>query len=321
VNAGADDVLLRPPTPGVAIDDVEAAVREAASFSLAGPALADLVTPGGRATVVIELPSLPLPSAASDPRREAISATIDQLTELGMSDVTILVASGLQRRPSPQAIGLLVPPEFRRRFRGRVVVHDAESEALVPLGDRTLRVAPELVETDLVVTVTAAETVIHGGPAAFMRAAGASTIRSSSGPSLLESGSSLGWELGLSLERLLGARVPLYGISLVLNLPLVFGGYPYQGEILERLAGSKLRRLQSIVPPGVRARVIDRVPRELSAAAVFGGTPSVAHSEALLRGIELKGTRVQEPFDAIVIGTPATTAFFPRERPNPVAAS
>jgi hypothetical protein len=63
------------------------------------------------------------------------------------------------------------------------------------------------------------------------------------------------------------------------------------------------------------------VPRELTAAAVFGGPPSVAHSEALLRAIEFKGTRLDEPLDAIVIGIPPTTAFIPRERPNPLAAT
>jgi hypothetical protein len=31
--------------------------------------------------------------------------------------------------------------------------------------------------------------------------------------------------------------------------------------------------------------------------------------------------RLAEPFDALVIGTPPTTAFLPRERPNPVSAA
>src|SRR5205823_4221780 len=34
-----------------------------------------------------------------------------------------------------------------------------------------------------------------------------------------------------------------------------------------------------------------------------------------------KGTRLEEPLDAIVIGIPPTTAFIPRSRPNPVAAA
>ena len=38
----------------------------------------------------------------------------------------VVFAAGLFRRPSPREIGVLVPPEFRRRFRGRLIVHDAD---------------------------------------------------------------------------------------------------------------------------------------------------------------------------------------------------
>ena len=66
--------------------------------------------------------------------------------------MTILVAGGLLRRTAPREIGLLVPPEFRRRFRGRVIVHDAEADDLVDLGQAGERAAarqPGAVETDL----------------------------------------------------------------------------------------------------------------------------------------------------------------------------
>ena len=63
--------------------------------------------------------------------------------------------------------------------------------------------------------------------------------------------------------------------------------------------------------------MIERVPRELTAAAVLGGTPSAAHSEALLRAIEFKGATLDEPLDAIVIGIPPTTPFLPARRPEP----
>jgi hypothetical protein len=318
-------LVLRPPPPGHSIDDVAAAVREALRFPLAGPPLSQLVTRGGTATLVIEPPSLPIPSSSSsDPRNEAIGAAVDELERLGISHVTILVASGLLRRPTPREIGLLVEPDFRRRFRGRVLVHDAEAEDLVEVGDVDgipLRLSRALVETDLVVTVTAAETVLHGGPSALLRASGRETLRAAGATSLLETGTSRGWQLAVGAERLLVERLPLFGISLSLNLPNVFGGYPYEEQILERLARSRLRRALAMLPTAVRGRVIERVPRELSAAAVFGGRPSVAHTEALLRAIEFKGTRLTEPLDAIVIGIPPTTAFLPRERPNPASAA
>ena len=324
VDVPEDGVVLRPPAPRDAIGDVGSAVRQALRFPLAGEPLSRLVTRGGTATLVIEVPTLPIPSASPEPRHEAIATTVDELERLGVRRVTILVACGLLRRPSAREIGLFVPPEFRRRFRGGVIVHDAEAEDLVELGragSLPLRASRALVETDLIVTVTAAETVLDGGPAALLKACGREALRASGAASLLEPGMSAGWDLARVLERLIAAQTPIFGVSLVLNLPNVFGGYPYEEQILERIATSRLRRGLSLLPDGLRRRVIERVPRELTAAAVFGGTPSSAHTEALLRAIEFKGATLDEPLDAIVIGIPPTTLSYPRARPNPVAAA
>jgi hypothetical protein len=324
VDVPESGIVLRPPAPGDAIDDVGAAVREALRFPLAGAAIGDLARRGGTATVVVEQPTLPIPSAAADPRQEAIAATADELERLGVSRITILVAGGLHRRTAPHEIGLLVAPEFRRRFRGSVVVHDAEADDLVPLGDignTTLNVNRALVETDLIVTVTAAETVLNGGPAALLKACGRDALRAAGAVSLLETSASQGWRLALELERLLAERVPLTGVALALNLPRVLGGYPFAEDAFERITRSRLRFGFGMLPARLRERLIERVPRELDVAAVFGGTPSAAHTEALVRATAFKGAELTEPLDAIVIGTPPTTPFVPRERPNPVSAA
>jgi hypothetical protein len=324
VDVPADGVVLRPPPPGEAIANVGAAVVEALRFPLAGPPLPSLVRPGGTATLVIEQPTLPIPSAPGDPRQDAVVATADELARLGVERVTILVAGGLHRRTTPREIGLLVSPEFRRRFRGRVVVHDAEADDLVELGrvgNTPLAVNPALVETDLVVVVSAAETVVTGGPSALLKACGPQALRAAGGASLLEAGTSQGWRLAVGVERLLAERLPVTGVSLALNLPRVPGGYPYADEAFERVVRSRLRHGLGLLPGRLRVRLIERVPRELTVAAVFGGTPSAAHTEALVRASAFKGARLDAPLDAIVIGVPPTTPFVPREPPNPVSAA
>ena len=67
---GPDDVVLRPPWPRDHIEDVGAAVREALAYPARRPPLAELVTKGGTATVVIEQPSLPIPTAQVGPRHD-----------------------------------------------------------------------------------------------------------------------------------------------------------------------------------------------------------------------------------------------------------
>jgi len=66
-----------------------------------------------------------------------------------------------------------------------LTVHDAESEKLVALGAVAgipVSVAPALVESDLVITVTAAESVLHGGPSALARACSREVLRASGRP-------------------------------------------------------------------------------------------------------------------------------------------
>src|SRR6266496_226786 len=131
--ACADGVVLRPPGPVEAVADVGAAVRDALRFPLAGQPLGALVSRGGRATILVELPSLPVPGSLGDPRRAAIAATMTELDRAGASLArqTLLVAGGLTRRLGHRDLELLVPPEFARRFHGRVEVHDVENPDLI----------------------------------------------------------------------------------------------------------------------------------------------------------------------------------------------
>src|SRR5439155_1502966 len=269
-------------------------------------------TRGGTATIVVELPALPLPSAQDDQRMDAIASAVAELERAGvpLDKQTILIASGLGRRPRQHEIAALVRPEFRRRFRGRVIVHDAESPELVPVGERDgvpLRAHPALVETDLVLVVAAAETVLDGGPGTLLRACGAEALRATSASSLLRARDADGWWLALELERVLGERVPVLGVSLVLDLPRIGGavhGFPYDARSLEAIVDSPLRRPFGVLPRRARRALMMRVPRTIGTAAAFGGPASVAHAEALVRAIARRSARIERPLDAIVIGIP-----------------
>jgi hypothetical protein len=328
VTADDDAAVLQPPPPAGAVADVGAAVRDALRFPLAGEPLEAIASRGARATIVVEPPQLPLPGTERDPRQAAIAATVQELERLGIPTgfQTLLVAGGLARRAGHGQLEDLVSPDFARRFHGHVEVHDVESENLVELdsGSLPLRVHPALVQTDVVVVVTAAETVLHGGPAALVAASGREVLRAAGAYSLLETSASQGWRLGLELERALLRHVPVIGASLVLNHPRLgglFAGYPYEHEALERLARSPLRQVFGLLPGGVRAYVFRSLPLERSVAAAYAGPPSIAHTEALLRGVELRGITLDRKLDAICVGVPRTTPYLPRERPNPLLAA
>jgi hypothetical protein len=330
VSAPDDAVVLTPPAPPpTTIVDVSTAVREALRFPLQGPSIDRVVTRDGRVTIVVEQATLPLPGAPVDPRRQAISATVDELRRLGVPDEkqTILVACGLARRPRRRELAALVSPRFARSFRGEALVHDVEDESLVDLGSADgvpLRASRALVETDAVVTVTAAESVLHGGPAALLAAGGAEALRAANAESLLQTSGSSGWELALAMERALAARVPIVGLSLTLDRVRVAEtayGYPYDPASLERIVRSPFTRLFRLLPGPLRMQALRMLPIALGASAAFAGPPSVAHAEALLRSVELRSAHLDRPLDAICLGIPRSTPHLPRERPNPLLAT
>ena len=321
-----DDVVLRPPSPPERVVDVEAAVRDALRFPLSGGRLDTLVTRGGRATLLVEPAALPLPGAPQDARQSAIAVTMAELERCGIPDErqTILVAGGLGRRFGQRDLERVLSPPQARAFRGRVVVHDAEDDSLVPIAGGA-RIHPALVETDLVLAVTAAETVLHGGPGALIAACDAATIRSTaSADSLLEASGSSAWALGLTLEAAVKARVALVGVSLVLDLPRLTGtfrGYPDDPAQVARIARSPLRAIFSLLPNALRRDLLASQGRRMQATGAYAGAPSVAHAEALLRGIALRGTELDEPVDALVVGVPWIGPHVPREPLNPITVA
>ena len=321
-----EDVLLRPPPPPEPVGDVPAAVRDALRFPLSGETLERLVPRGGRATIVVEPPALPFPGAQQDPRREALAAAIDELTACGIPDdrQTILVAGGLGRRYGRRDLEGLLPPPRARSFRGSVVVHDAEEEGLVAITD-DVRIHPALLEADVALVVGAAETVLHGGPGALVAACDAASVRALAGAdSLVEAASAPEWERMLEVEEAVAKAVPLLGVSLVLDLPRLTGAYrdfPSELEAVRLVVRSPFRRLLSTLPGFVRKEILARQARRVAVTTAFAGPPSVAHAEALLRGVDLRGLRLEEPVDALVVGAPWVGPHLPRESPNPVSAA
>jgi len=323
-----DAQLLAVPPPLDPIADVAAAVSEAFRYPLAGEQLDEIAPRDGKATVVIQPPALPLPTAQDDPRRDALATVLDELASVGLARerVTILVAGGLGRRLGRRELEGLFRPDRARAFRGELAVHDCEAEDLRPvtLEDRVVRIHPKLVDADLVVTVGAAETVLHGGAAALVDACAPGAIRSATAESLLEPAGAVGWRLGTALEAALRREVPLIGLSLVLDRPRTTGlyrGYPWDADSRRAVARSPLRRLLNAMPEGLRRRLLAGIPHDLHVLAALAGPPSVAHAEALVRGTAVRSVIVDAQFDTLFVPLSWVGTGVPGEPLNPITAA
>jgi hypothetical protein len=114
------------------------------------------------------------------------------------------------------------------------------------------------------------------------------------------------------------------GVSLVLDHPRLAGrfrGYPHELASLEHVSSSPFRRLYSVLPGAVRRSILRDQTRTLAATDAFAGRPSVAHAEALVRAVELRGAHVDAALDALVVGVPWLGPHSPREPLNPITAA
>ena len=325
-----DAVLLVAPPPLDPLRDITGAVGEALRYPLSGRALADLVTRGGRVAVVVEPRSLPLPGASIDPRQEAVAAVIDELERLGMpaGRQTLVVAGGLARRAGRRELEAVLLPTPAREYHGEVAVHDAASPDLreLELEDAPpVRIHGSLLDADLIVCVTAAESSERGGACALLHACAAESIASPHpAPSLLAPSLSPTGALAGKIAAALARRTAVVGVSIVLDHPRLTGsyrGYPSSAAARAALARSPFRRLTNTLPAAARAHILERTGRELTAVAVLAGSPAVAHAEALLRGISLRGASLAGQLDTIVVPLPWMSLHEPREPLNPITSA
>ena len=224
--------------------------------------------------------------------------------------------------PGRRTVESLVTPEFALRFRGEVVVHDAEDPGprRARLAAGTSRSASTARSSRPTRSSPSAprETVLHGGPASLLAAVGARTTRAGR-LGRLAARDPLGARAGTSrvaLERALARRVPLIGASLTLDLPRLSGalrGYPYEPAAVDadrRARGSHAR--SGSCRRRCACAILASLSLELTASAAFAGPPSVAHAEALVRSVETRvSAALDEPLDALCIGIPRTTLVPP----------
>ena len=221
----------------------------------------------------------------------------------------------------------------RRHSRVRSTARSASTTSKIPSSSSSvheeadpLRIARELVDTDIVVCVSAAETVVHGGPGVLL-ACGGPTPRGMPRRAVAARAQRLA-RLAIGTRRRGCARAACAAARRVarprpaadrrggLRLPV----RPARGASASPPPG--LRSSSVWLPGFVRLRIIRSLSASITAAGVFAGPPSVAHAEALLRSIALRSIELDAAARRDLPRHPThDAAYLPRERPNPLLAA
>jgi nickel-dependent lactate racemase len=117
-----------------AVNDLEAAVRDALDRPLGLPPIRDMVKPGARVVIAFDDPTV---TSFGPIRRVAIEGVLSHLADAGVreDDVRLICANALHRKFTRDELATIIGQELVDRFGGRLFCHDAEdAENLVYFG-------------------------------------------------------------------------------------------------------------------------------------------------------------------------------------------
>ena len=235
--------------------------------------------------------------AADDPRRDALAAVLDEL-ERGSGSArdrqTMLVAGGLgaPRRTARARDGSCGPIGARELPR----TTSSSTTARPTTSSRSTLGRPAAARPSARSSrPTSSSRVGAGRDRPARRRRRARSTRAACGrcapprpTSLLEPSGAPGWELAAALEAALARRCRSSALSLVLDRPRPTGATAATRATRRSRRRSRARRSGGCLnaSPAALRRCSPATTRELDTVAALAGPPSVAHAEALLRGID-----------------------------------
>ena len=129
VDLPAGTRVIYPRPPMAALKDVDAAIRFAINHPHNSDPLHAKLRPGMRVVIAIDDISLPLPSMKRpDIRERVLTIVLQQLSDHGVDDVTMIIATSVHRRMTSEEIRWIAGDRIHGAYYpDRLYNHDAEN--------------------------------------------------------------------------------------------------------------------------------------------------------------------------------------------------
>jgi hypothetical protein len=331
--------VIYPPPPLAGLDDVDAAIRDAITHPLGKEPLPALLTRGMKVTIAVDDISLPLPPMRTPDVRERVLRTLlGMLTDHGVDDVHILVATGLHRRMSGAEIKRMVGAKiFGGFYPDRLYNHDAEDpEGMLSLGRTSSGHPVELnrraVESDLLIYVNINLVPMNGGhKSVSVGLANYATLRAHHNPqvmieteSYMEPTRSRLHDVINELGQVVDEHLNVFHIETVLN------NRAY-GSQLRFLAGNedtfsacdwlKCRGMRfglGYIPYEAKRKLLHALASPYQVVAVHAGATEAVHDRTLERSLEQYTVAVKGQADIVITGIPHISPYNVNSILNPL---
>jgi hypothetical protein len=323
--------VIYPPDSLPAVPDVREAIDAALDAPLGSAPLTERLQPGMRLTIVFDDLSTPVPTMRTpDVRGLVAEAVLTRAAAVGVDDVALVAARGLNRRMTPAELRRTLGERVFRSFQadGQLTNHDAEDpDRLRPVGstdDGEVAINARVAESDLVVQVHLVTSAREPDGQALVTGLGsAATIGRIQGLAGLRSG---GAALDAAAAQVLAA-VPVFAVHAVLDndafpAPLAFlAKREWELSIREQAVWRGLRRGLTLTPPRLRRRWLGSAAAGYRPTLLVAGDPAAVHAAGAAQIASQQLVPVDRQADVGVIAVPHTTPYSVDSVTNPVLAA
>ena len=284
------------------------------------------------------------PNLGSFPNRPALTAQAEALEVLlelcsskGVSDVDVVVATGLGSRLTPDQLRRLVGKRnYDRLGVGRVRCHDSEPSGGLHHLDKTEKgeeteVAPAVSHADLVVSLAVLHCLRDGGPSQITQGLGGAgdavaslatfECGSDGGRGRYEGSCPSVWRQFARVQQL----VPVFSVELITAPDRFTGKLSLLNKREDELTAGeqlKLRALTTMLnrlPDAARRSVFERSAQPSEVRAAFAGSARAVHERAVARFRAERKVPVSGVADALVLAIPYFAK--PESRLNPLTVA
>lgn len=321
---------IYPKPPIQPLKNPDAAIRYALNHPLGSDPLYARLRPGMKVTIAVDDISLPLPPMKRpDVRERVLNVVLEMLTDHGIDDVEIVIATSVHRRLKPNEIRHIVGDRvFDAYFPDRLYNHDAEDQNnMVEIGTTDHGEVVELnrraVESDLIIYVNLNFVPMDGGyKSVAVGLCGYKSLRAHHNPATMRDCMSYmdpkTSALATSVERmgrLANQKLNVFTIETTVNNQMFDKSLDFLSKNEDDLSDREYALLRALVattaklPQPARQAIFSRVPAPYGMTGVNAGSTEAVHQKTLERCFEQYMVPVEGQADVLVTGIPYISPY------------
>jgi len=322
--------VVYPKPPLAPLKDVDAAIRYAINHPYNSEPLYALLKPGMKVTIAIDDISLPLPMMKRpDIRERVLTIVLDLLTDHGVDDVELIIATSFHRRMRAWEIRHIVGDRiFDAYWPKKLYNHDAEAPGgLTEIGTteegEIVEINSRAAESDLIVYVNLNYVPMDGGhKSVSVGLCGYKSLKAHHNPRVMRNchsymdpeKSELNTRV-VRMGRLLNKHKKVFTIETTINnrmfdTPLEFLAKNEDDlSATERLGLRALKATLERTPQELRQQIFQRVPSPYGVTGVFAGETEAVHEHTLKRAYDQYLVPVTGQADILVTGVPYISPY------------